>query len=182
MADKVFKRTLSDRFKKGLVVAAAFLTLGTPKAHADGFLEKVTGIIENVSDKVGNFNSKLACLNIARGKLEKNIERVDYNTGSIVGDITSVISVRKAQKAVKKQVEENGTYQATSQEFAQASRISNSSYLSNVKSKLNKNSTESRSSVQKQTTQQTQKRTVKSKAYSQDVQNVLNVLNSGGRK
>lgn len=190
MADKkIFKKTISDRLKKGLVVGAALFALGgAQEAKAQGILYKIGEAIEDVNHAI-NQNLLIPTANIKHqvGRLERNIGRLDRNTGGLVSGTAQAIAVQRAQKAVREQVEQNGTYQVSVQELsrsAQTSRTSNSEYLTNVKNKLHKNSTESSRNVQVRTTQQTQRRTTQTtqrRASSQDVQNVLDIL-EGGRQ
>lgn len=188
MADKkIFKKTVSDRLKKALIVGAALFALGgVQEAQAQGILYKIGKTIKEVNHVI---NQELLIptdiIQHEAGRLGRNIERLDINTGGVISGTAQAIAVQRAQKAVREQVEQNGTYQVSVQELsqsAQTSRTSNSEYLNNVKNKLHKNSTESSRNVQVRTNQQTQKRTTQTtqrRASSQDVQNVLDILEGG---
>lgn len=188
MTDKIFKKTLSERLKKGLVIGAALFSLGgVQETKAQGILERITNTIENVNNKVNSVNIKISNYNYQKARLKKNIERFDRNTGGLVKGAAQAIAVQRAQQVVREQIKQNGTYQASPQEFSQAAQISrstNSEYLSNVKGKLHKKSAEYVRTDQEQTTQQTQKQTTQStkrRASSRDVKKVYDILNANMR-
>ncbi len=185
---KKFHKNLSGRWQKALVIGAAMLSLGTPQAHADGFLEKIGKVLYKVGeigDKINdtvNQNLVIPTANIKHevGRVGRNFERLDNNTGGLIGGAVNAVQVHRAQKQIQKAIEESGgTYYASVEEFSQSANQQSSNYANEVrakKSKLTQSKATKTSSVQTPVT--------KKKTYSTDVQTVLNILNSnqGQRK
>ena len=178
---KKFHKNLSGRWQKALVIGAAMLSLGTPQAHADGFLEKIGKVLYKVGeigDKINdtvNQNLVIPTANIKHevGRVGRNFERLDNNTGGLISGAVNAVSVKLAERKVRQAVEQGGgTYQASVEEFSQATSQQTSNYANEVrakKSKLTQSKTTRTSSVQTPV--------AKKKAYNADVQTVLNILN-----
>ncbi len=186
MADKKFKRTVSDKLKKALVISTAMLALGGNEAKADNFLDKIFNGIAKVENKLQDINLDLDQKRVTVGQLRKEIEYFNINTGGAVDAVKSIIASGVAHKMVKKQAQAqqdaSGTYQTTPQEFSQENYQveSSSAYLQNVQRKLNKNKTNvSFQNTQQQikTTQRAQSRTNTQRVNGNAAQTALNILN-----
>ena len=175
MTKKIFKRNLSDRLKKSLLIGVAMLALGgAQQAKAQGFLEGITRTLENVNHKVNQVNIKISNYNIQKDRLKKNIDRLNYNTGRALSPVSDIVSLVAAQKIVKTQVKRSGgTYVASPQEFSDSPSNANEVYFHSVQNKVQKRA---QSSAQTRSTVQSQSKGQRN-VLNPDVQKVLNALN-----
>lgn len=187
---KIFKRTVSDRLKKALIIGAAMLSLGAQEAQAGGPLKRINEALENINHFINqNILIPTDGLRHNIGRFTTNVKKIGYNTGISHG--VDYALYKKVEKLIK---QNGGYYQATPAEFSQAAQTtqaSNSAYLNSVMSKSRKLSEEKTATsniegdVERVHVEKTQTRaTTKSRTTTQlnpDVQKVLNILESGGR-